>query len=412
MSFLSRLPKPKIMNSGLESLIREYFGGGITSSGVAVNNNTAMQQMTVNNCIRVLYNSVIQMPCHLMEEIDGVKNKAKNHSLYRVIGKNPNGWMTSPQLWGLAIVHICLRGNFYAFKSKYRGGIRELLPIHPDRVQEVKQNDDWSLTYTINEGSQKKASIYKDYSQDDIFHIRGMSFNGYIGLNPIEYARESIALGLSSEKFLGQYFGKGLHPGAVVTHPNTLKDPQTRAQAINSAYSGLDKSHGVMILEAGEKIEWPTIKLVDAQFLEQMRFTEAQICGMYGVPLMLVNAGDNPETYASASEFKRFFIDTTIASIARNFETTIDKDCLSLKDQDTYYTKFNLNSLLRGNITERFAAYKEGINSEVLCPNECRDWEDLNPYSGGDEYRTRTSTIKESDKVKQDPNESLGDGGQ
>ena len=73
MSFLSRLPKPKIMNSGLESLIREYFGGGITSSGVAVNNNTAMQQMTVNNCIRVLYNSVIQMPCHLMEEIDGVK---------------------------------------------------------------------------------------------------------------------------------------------------------------------------------------------------------------------------------------------------------------------------------------------------------------------------------------------------
>ena len=165
--------------------------------------------------------------------------------------------------------------------------------------------------------------------------------------------RECIALGISSEKFLGQYFGKGLHPGAVVTHPNTLKDPQTRAQAINSAYSGLDKSHGVMILEAGEKIEWPTIKLVDAQFLEQMRFTEAQICGMYGVPLMLVNAGDNPETYASASEFKRFFIDTTIASIARNFETTIDKDCLSLKDQDTYYTKFNLNSLLRGNITER-----------------------------------------------------------
>lgn len=406
MSFLSRLPRPKAISSDMERLILEYFGGGSTTSGISVNYKKAMQQMTVNNCIRVLYNTVIQMPCHLMEEVDGIKNKAKNHSLYRIIGKSPNSWMTSPQLWGLAIVHICLRGNFYAFKSKYRGEIRELLPIHPDRVQEVKQNDDWSLTYTINEGSQKKASIYKDYSQDDIFHIRGMSFNGYIGLNPIEYARECIALGISSEKFLGQYFGKGLHPGAVVTHPNTLKDPQTRAQAINSAYSGLDKSHGVMMLEAGEKIEWPTIKLVDAQFLEQMRFTEAQICGMYGVPLMLVNAGDNPETYASASEFKRFFIDTTIASIARNFETTIDKDCLSSKDQDTYYTKFNLNSLLRGNIKERFAAYAIGITNKFMNSNEARDLEDWNPREGGDVFENpNTSTTDSTQQADSDTEE-------
>jgi len=347
-----------------------------------------------------------------MEETEsGITKKALNHSLYNVIGKRPNKWMNRPQFWGLAIVHICFRGNFYAFKVKVRDEVRELLPIHPDRVMEVKQNSDWSLTYRISSADNwdgKKVGPgreYRDYSQDEIFHIRGMSFDGITGVNPIEYARECIAIGLSSEQFLGQYFGKGLHPGAVVTHPNSLKNPQDRAAAINAAYSGLDKSHGVMILEAGETIAWPAIKLVDAQFLEQMRFTEAQIAGMYGVPLMLINGGDNPETYASASEFKRFFVDTTVSSIAVNFESTSDMSLLKEEDQNRYYAKFNLNSLLRGNPKERSEFYKELINCEVMNPNEARSLEDWNPYFGGEIYKTRTST------TKQDSGASSGDGG-
>jgi hypothetical protein len=31
----------------------------------------------------------------------------------------------------------------------------------------------------------------------------------------------------------------------------------------------------------------------------------------------------------------------------------------------------------------------------MLNPNEARELEDRNPYAGGDEYRTRTSTVKE-----------------
>jgi hypothetical protein len=41
-------------------------------------------------------------------------------------------------------------------------------------------------------------------------------------------------------------------------------------------------------------------------------------------------------------------------------------------------------------------AYREGINCEMYSPNETRDWEDLNPYEGGDVYKTRTSAVKDS----------------
>jgi HK97 family phage portal protein len=407
---MSRLPRPRA-DSTLERLVREYFGGGTTSSGVSVNSDNAMRMMTVNNCIRVLFNCVSQMPCQLMKEVEEVKTKAKDHPLYKVISKRPNRWMTSPQFWGLAIVHVCLRGNFYAFKVKVGNQVRELLPIHPDRVIDVTQNPDWSLTYkisdvlNINGKSQSSNQSYRNYSQDEIFHIRGLSLNGYVGLNPIQYAREAIGVGLASEKFLANYFGQGMHPGAVIKYPGSL-DPVLHANlwtAYKQKYSGLKASSDLMLLDNGMDIDFPSIKLVDAQFLEQMRFTEAQICGLYGVPLILVQAGSTPATFASSLQFKQSFVDFTIAPIAVNFETTIDKDLLNDKDQDTHYAKYNMGSLLRGNMAERFAAYAIGLQNKFMNSNQVRGLEDWNAREGGDIYENPNISInEESDKAKQD----------
>jgi HK97 family phage portal protein len=405
VNFMDRLPRPKAIANYGPTDDRSYTPGGSYYGGVPIPSlsgtpESALRQMTVNNCVRVLYNCVSQTPFHIMEEVDDVRNKAKDFYLYKLIGKRPNSWMTSPQFFGMAIVHLCLRGNFYAYKSRVGNKILALLPIAPDRVQ-VKQEDDWSLTYRV---STSKGPI--DYTQADIFHIRGLSYDGIVGINPIEYARQCVYNGQSSETFIGNYFSNGMIPGALIEtdKPWSLETRKNLGTALREEYVGISNANnrGLMILDDGMKIKFPEIKLVDQQFIEQQRFTESQIAGMFGVPLILIQAGATPATYASSTEFKRNFVDMTLTPIAVNFETTIDRDCLTDSEQDRYYTKGNLNSLLRGNTTERYAAYQVGVNAEILSPNECRNWEDLNPYEGGDEYRSRTSTIKESDKVKED----------
>ena len=148
----------------------------------------------------------------------------------------------------------------------------------------------------------------------------------------------------------------------------------------------------------------PQIRLVDAQFLELGKFNEAQNCGMFGVPLMLVQAGDNPTTYASATEFKRTFVDMTLAPIFVNFESAADRDCLTSIEQDRYYAKFNLNALLRGNIVERFGAYAVGITNKFMSSNEARALEDWNPREGGDVYENpNTSTNTSSTQNNNSP---------
>jgi len=402
MGIMSGMLRPQASASWPATDDRWFYPGGAFYGDIAasVGQDQAMRIMTVYNCAKVLYNCVSQMPCHLMQEVDGMKSKAKDDYRYKLLGKRPNSWMTAPNFWGMAVVNVSLRGNFYAFKFGLEGGkVYQLIPIPTDSVTNVEQNKDYSITYHIKDSK----GVIRQYPQSRIMHIRGMYSNGVVGINPIEYARGSLGLSMSSEKFLSQYFAKGVQPSAVIKHPLALNaSAYSNMRAVfKKKYEGIgsDQNRGFMFLDEGMDIIFPPIKLVDAQFLELGRFNEAQICGMFGVPLIMVQAGDTPATYASSSQFKQSFVDFTLAPIAVNFETSIDRDLLTESEQDRLYSKFNMGSLLRGNMAERFAAYSIGINTEFLSPNEARSLEDLNRYDGGDEYRTRTSTVKRDSKA-------------
>ncbi len=417
MGLVERMARPKAMNSAeLYKLIVSTFGGGPTASGISVNSDTAMRLMTVHNCVKVLSQSVAQLPCHLMEQTKDIKNKAMDHGLYRLLHDQPNEWMTATEFWGMAIAHISLRGNFYAYKSGLEGRpIRELIPLSVDAVQEVVQAPDYKLYYRVlvkTSGTstadggivQTTGHEIKTIPGDKIMHLRGLVMNGYMGINPIQYARETIGMELSNERFRARFFGSGLHPGVIVEHQGKLsaQGASNLRSSLSETYGGLGRTHELMLLEEGMKAVFPAMKFVDAQFLELGKFSQSQICGMFRVPLMLVQAGDAPTTYASAEQFMLAFVNHTLTPLVVNVEKGIYRDLLTADEKKRYYAKFNMAGLLRGDMASRFSAYQTAINTEFMCPNEARDLEDLNPYPGGEVFKTRTSTVKKTDDQSKD----------
>jgi phage portal protein BeeE len=81
---------------------------------------------------------------------------------------------------------------------------------------------------------------------------------------------------------------------------------------------------------------------------------------------------------------------------------------LSAKDQKNYYAKFNAGALLRGDIKTRFEQYVKGIQNGILSPNECREYEDLNPREGGEIYLTpmNLTTRPNQDQEANDANKT------
>lgn len=375
-----------------------YYGGLTpTSSGVPVGINSAMRLTTVQNCVRIRAFTIAQLPCNIMERSGDKKIQATDFPLYEKLHDQPNSWMTATEFWAMAEAHICLRGNFYVYKRGLEGRpVKELIPLGPDVVTRVEQNEDYSLIYHTKMRDGTIAPI----PGNKMMHLRGLTLDGITGVNPIEYARETVGLGLASNQFLGQYFSKGMHPGAIMKHPLTLNAPAyaNLKKNMKEKYEGLGKSHEFMLIDEGMDITFPTIKLVDAQFLEQMKMNEAQICGLFRVPLMLVQSGDKAPTYASSEQFMIAYSVYGVTPDCVNYEKAIRRDLLTPQERKKYYAKFNLSGLMRGDFKTRMEGYQVAIDKEIMNPNEVRALEDMNPYKGGDRYATRTSTVREDNK--------------
>jgi HK97 family phage portal protein len=381
-------------------MILSAFGGGATSSGQVVNSNTAMRAMAVFSCVKIKADSFAQLPCHLFKT-EGRKNiKAREHSIYSLLADQPNEWMTAPEFWGMASACLDLRGNFFALKSGLPNRpIRELIPFPMGRVEQVIQQPDYGLFYKVRRPDNSGSDMIPG---NRIMHIRGLVLNGFMGLSPIEYAKESIALSLATEKHGAKLFSHGTMIGGVLTLPGTFKD-RTVAQKFvddfNDTYSSVENAHKTALLENGVKWEKMAMTSVDSQFLEARNFQKKEIVDLFfGLPLSMLQSGDKVATYARAEQFDTEYVKYALMPRAVNIEKAGKRDLLTPEEKKTHYIKFNFGGLERADIKSRYESYTTGINAEFLSPNEAREKEDMDPYPGGDEYRTRTSTIKEPKK--------------
>lgn len=394
MGFVSRMARPKAISREMEKVLREHFtGGGVTTSGTTVSNETAMRHATVYSCVNILSRVIGMLPCHMMERVGDQRNQAREFYLYEKIHDLPNEWMTAQDFWSMCISHLVLRGNFFALKEFDRyGRINGLIPLAPDVVYEVKQTKNYNLEYYIQVNGQTFSM-----PQRQMMHIKGMTMNGYMGVNPIEYIRESVGLGLATEEFGARYFGSGTHPGMIVEHPGKLSEAASKnlRESLVQSYSGLGKSHKLMLLEEGMKAHAITINPEDSQFLDIRRYQKDEIVDIFfGMPLTVMNSGNNTPTFASAEQFSIGFVIYALLPWIVNIEKAIFKDLLTHDERKKYYAKFKVEGLQRGAFKDQMDAFATGITKEIFSPNEVRDFLDMNPYPGGDVYAPRTSTTR------------------
>ena len=374
-----------------------YYGESLLP-GIISGPESAMRLITVQNCVRVRSYTLGRLPCHVMRQVGKMKDKATDFYLYELLHDQPNAWMTAHDFWAMAEEFVCLTGNFYAYKLGLDGRpVQQLVPLRDGAVQKITQNRDLTLTYHTRIGNE-----VKEIPQSKIFHVRGLTIDGITGVNPIENARATVSLESSSKAFLNNFFTKGMHPGAVIKHPLQLNavTHAARREELKKKYSGLGNTHELMLLDEAMDIVFPQIKLVDAQFLEQMKMTEAQICGLFRVPLMLIQAETKTSAYASSEQFMLSYVVHDVDVVP--YEQAIRRDLLTVEERKKYYAKFSVEGLLRGDFKTRMDGFQSAINTCVMNPNEAREYLDLNPYSGGEIYKTRTSTIKEESSTSEE----------
>lgn len=363
-------------------------------TGKRVSSQSALRLTAVFGCVRVLTESIGMLPCNLYKTTTTGKEKAPSERLFKLLSMQPNGYMTAQEFWELVVACLCLRGNFYAYKVKILGEVSELLPLDPGSVQ-PSLDANWQAVYrvTLPDGS---TGIF---DQETIWHVRTMTLDGLVGLNPIAYAREAIALGLSTEEHGARLFSNGAITSGVLRTDNKLSDEAyARLKAdVVERHQGLVNAHRPMILEMG--LDWRQMGLSaeDSQFIETRKYQLEEICRLYRVPLHLVQNTDKA-TYSNIENLGIGFINYSLVPYLTRIEQRINAGLVKANKQGDFFAKFNTGALLRGDMKSRFEAYATGINWGIYSPNDCRALEDLNPRPHGDIYLTPMNmTTKPSD---------------
>lgn len=365
----------------LERYLGWAFGGGVSSSGIVVNPQNAMQAAAVYACCKVLAESVGMLPLGVYQHGDGsTKTPVTGHPLWELLQHQPNEYQTSVEFWETMVLHLCLRGNAYAYVLRARSGrVVELIPLHPDMVM-VTMNAQNQVEYRVG----MEAGGTRQVDRSEIMHIKGLSLNGWLGISPIAYARESIGLALATEKFGGQLFKNGAKMGGVLEVPTLMSDTAyTRLKNSFDAASSGENAHKTAIVEEGAKFNKIAMSSDDAQFLETRKYQRAEIAGVFRVPAHMINDLEKA-TFSNVGSLDLQFLKYSLRPWLRRITEAARRDLLSPQDRKTVTLGHDLTDLLYGDAATRSKYYHDGINDGWLLRNEARAMEGRNPITGLD----------------------------
>lgn len=387
----------------------DYFGNSrwvSTGSGVYVTEDTALRLVTVMACVRAISETIGNLPLVLYRENGRIREPAKDDPLYDVLYKRPNDWQTASDFWQMMVAHAVLRGNGYAqIVAGRRGAVEQLRPLHPDRMV-VKRLENGRLRYSYR---MPDSAVETPFTQDEIFHLRGLSLDGIVGVSPITLHAETIGGSHATEMFGSNYFGNACVPSFAVEYDKVLKPEQVKVlkESIRGEHGGVLNAHKVMILESGMKLSQLKVSAQDAQLIEARKLNDAQICSIFRVPPHLAGVQDK-STYNGLEQQNLAAITYTFMPWCRRIEQAIGRDLIT---DDTLYAKFNMNALLRGDSAARQAFYASALQNGYKSINEVRALEDDNPIEGGDEYRVQLNMVNTgpSQTVGEEPQEPAED---
>lgn len=354
-----------------------------TESGENVTEYSALNYSAVYNAVLLIADTVASLPLGLKRKEDRNTLTVDSNPLHSVLHDQANPFMTAMTMREVSMGHVLLWGNSYAEIVRNRmGEVIELWPITPNRVQ-VKLFAG-EVVYIIKMTSGEDVVL----PRERVLHVPGLGFNGYMGYSVVSLASNAIGLGLAMETFGSRYFGNGTHPGVIVSHPGKLSPEASKKlqDSLVSAYSGLGKSHRLMLLEEGMALEKLGVPPNDSQFLESRQFQVPEIARWFNLPPHKLKDLTKSSFSNIEAEQISFVTDSILPWLVRLEQNYKMQLLNALEKKQGLYFKHNVEGLLRGNAKDRAQLYRTMWMMGSISQNEIREKEDMDPIKGGDEY--------------------------
>lgn len=341
---------------------------GGTWSGAPVTVDSSLQLLAVYGCVQMICDMISTLPVDTYRRLsDGTSVEIPKPAWL----KQPTVDLDFVDWCGQVLSSLLLHGNAYvAVLRNQTGAIVELIPLDPTVVVVKRQSG---------------RKVFQVNGQDypgEILHVKGLMLPGSdVGLSPVEYARQSIGLGLSAQEYGANFFDReGNMPGVIEIPKPTQPGVMTEMAKLWKKQRSKSNRGLPGVLSDGAQWKPTGVTNEQAQFLATRQFTAAEIAGQ----MFLLDPSDlgigvpgTSLTYANLEQRNVRRVQVTLLRWIVRLEAAI-----SALLYNPRYMKFNVEGLLRGDTLNRYQSYAVGITNGFLLPEEARELEDLPPLAG------------------------------
>jgi HK97 family phage portal protein len=207
-----------------------------------------------------------------------------------------------------------------------------------------------------------------------------------IGVSPLIAAANTILGAQGIQQHAATFFANMARPSGYLTTAGKFPDRQ-KAEELkkrwNDAYSGASNAGKVPVLEYGMEYKQLTMTAVDAQLVEQLRWTVEDIARVFQIPAFLI--GDMTRMMARTSEsLMRIY---AASCLMAHFSSITERVNLFYElDPTKEFIDFDIDELFRTDFDVRVQSWTKATQGGIATPNEARKaCFGFNPVEGGDE---------------------------
>lgn len=359
-------------------------------AGKTVTLNTAMQLATVWSCVRLTAQAVSCLPLSIYEK-RGNDDRVKvdtDDNLVEVLCDSPNEDQTPLEFWETMVAWMMTTGNGYAEKVEIGTRLSALQPLPSTHCEPIRDAEN-VLKYTFNDRGKTEV-----LPRDKVFHLKGFGFGGDVGLSPIRFGSQAFGSAIAIDESAGKLFGKGLQASGVLSSDKVLDGKQREDLGkIMEKFVGSSNAGKLMILEAGLKYDRLSLSPVDAQMLENKRFSVEEICRWFGVPPIIIGHAAQGQTMwgSGVEQILLAWLTLGIDPLCDRIEARIKKQLIRPTGNRRRYAEFNREALLQMDSAAKAAFLSMMTQNGLMTRNEGRAKLNLPRVEGGDELTAQTN---------------------
>lgn len=362
-----------------------------SDAGECVSADKILQLTTAWRCCQIISQTTSMLPRKLYQKGSDDSRIEIKDDLNTVLCVRPNSMMSALKYWEMQEMCVCLWGNGYSKILRIGDRVVGLEPLLPSCMTVVIDGKDLKFVYT-DKGKQTT------YLQHEIFHIKGLTLDGIMGLSPISYANQLMGLSIAADKAASSSFRNGMRPAGALKLSNFLTKEQRIdvKENIVAPFAGAMGSGKTLVLEGG--MEWQQVSFnpIDAELLGTRKFQQETIAGWYGVPAWLAGISNSgTSNFGTGLEQQNLgFLTYTLSSYISEIESAVNTQLLTPAQRAKgIYLEHSLEGLLRADSAGRASYYSTMTQNGIMKRNEARKKENLPPAAGGDILTVQSNLI-------------------